>query len=199
MSPLVNADLTPETLEDCRTALLGRYHTLQELWQIPSTIEADDVVQRALTKAWENRESFAGKSRGQLFSWLFTILNRVTIDVLRECSAERRMFWKAKSLDEFLDDSVSRFEQFLEMSVTSPSEVAQRNDLIGHAYSALELLPSDQRAAVIGRYLCGMSLSELVQRFQDGSPTAEPRTEKAVARLVERGLTKLRDLLRRDV
>jgi RNA polymerase sigma-70 factor (ECF subfamily) len=195
MSP----EITPENLECCRTALLGRYHTLQELWQIPETIEAEDVVQRALTKAWESRESFVGRSRGQLFSWLFTILNRVTIDVLRECSAERRMFWKAKSLDQFLDESVSRFEQFLEMSVTSPSEVAQRNELIGQAYSALELLPTDQRAAVIGRYLCGMSLGELVKRFQEISPASEPRTEKAIARLVERGLTKLRDLLRRDV
>lgn len=194
----MNGNLTAEQLEDCRTALMGRYHTLQELWQIPASIEADDVVQQAMTKAWESRETFLGTSRGELFSWLFTILNRVVIDILRHGSAEKRMFWKARSLDEFLNDSLSRFEQFLEMSLTSPSEVAQKRELIGQAYSALELLPKDQRAAVIGRYLCGLSLSELTQRFQDDSKDTEPRTEKAVARLVERGLTKLRDLLRSE-
>lgn len=188
--------LTPERLEECRAALMGRYRTLQQLWDIPRSIEADDVVQQAMAKAWEARNFFQGSSRGELFSWVFTILNRVLIDVLRASSAEKRMFWKARSLDDFLNDSLSRFEQFLEASLTSPSNAAHKRELIGFAYSALELLPTDQRAAVIGRYLCGLSLSDLTARFNEGVPTAGGRTEKAVARLVERGLTKLREILR---
>jgi RNA polymerase sigma-70 factor (ECF subfamily) len=187
---------SPEQFEKFRTVLLGRFHTLQQLWDLPGSVEANDVVQIAFTRAWEERRTFQGQSPGELCAWLLTILDHVTVDAVRRITAQKRDFYRVRSLEDFLADSTNRFEGFLEASLTSPSAVAQKNELAHLAYAAIELLPGDQRMAIVWRYLAGLSITELTDKLNAGRPQAEHRTEKAVTRLIERGLSKLRDLLK---
>lgn len=186
----------PEQFENFRTVLLGRFHTLQQLWDLPATVEANDVVQMAFTRAWEARATFLGQSPGELCTWLLAILDHTAVDALRRMTAQKRDFLRVRSLEEFLADSTNRFDGFLEASLTSPSAVAQKNELAHLAYAAIELLPRDQRIAIVGRYLAGLSITELTQKLNAEARLSEQRTEKAVTRLIERGLTRLRDLLK---
>jgi len=66
-----------ERVEDCLPKLRNLVRK-----QIGHPEQTDDIVQEALTKGWQNRDSFKGESA--FCTWLCSIAVRAAIDMLRE-------------------------------------------------------------------------------------------------------------------
>ena len=86
-----------------------------------------------------------------------------------------------------LAESSDRLEAFLDSGQPSPSEEAERQELLLCIADALEQLPEDQRDAVVLRDLQGASVGDTAAQMG--------RTRKSVAGLLLRGRGKLRELL----
>jgi RNA polymerase sigma-70 factor (ECF subfamily) len=70
----------------------------------------------------------------------------------------------------------------------SPAEQAERQERLLHVAAAINVLPEDQRTAVIQRDLLGASVAEIAEQMG--------RTPKSVAGLLLRGRAALRQLLK---
>lgn len=196
-------NLTPSDLEEFRTMLVGRARSLRYLWEWPPQVEVEDVVSTTIAKAWQRIDQFRGVTRGEIASWLLSILNHEIVDALRQAGAAKRGGGRVYSFDEFISQSESRLERMFVADISSPSTRAQRDELLLAAYTAIELLPERQRMALLARFIGQWSISQIADelnrlRFESrdlSSADDPPVTEKAVTSLIERALRKLRDLL----
>lgn len=179
--------ISPTDLEEFRTMLCGRARVIKYHWEWPYQVEVEDVVSATIEKAWNQREQFRGDSRGMLANWLLSILHHEAIDTLRKETAEKRDGGRVISFGDFISESHLRLEQALGADISTPSAKAQKEEIIQAAYAAIELLPERQRQALLARFIGVWSISQIADQLQT--------TEKAVTGLIERALTKLRDLL----
>jgi RNA polymerase sigma factor (sigma-70 family) len=125
-----------------------------------SQSEAEDAVQEAVLKAWQN---FGRFHRGaDLKPWFFTIL-------ANECRRQRRTRWW----------SVIRMPRSLEAQFSEPSLDPEAADL----RRALYRLPYEQRLAVILRYYLDLSFEEVGQTLRVSAKAAKSRTYRALERL----------------
>jgi RNA polymerase sigma-70 factor (ECF subfamily) len=106
---------------------------------------------------------------------------------VRKLGTARRDATLERSLDRALKDSSSRLESWLADEQSSPSMRAERNEQLLALASALGQLPPEQRTAVELRHLHGSSLEEIARQLG--------RSREATAKLVFRGLKRLRELL----
>jgi RNA polymerase sigma-70 factor (ECF subfamily) len=150
-------------------------------------VDPSDIVQETFLKAHKNWDQFRGRTDAELAGWLRQILiNRLT-DVLRQFSSAGRELVREKSLEQALQESSARLEALLIGHSPSPGEKAVHQENLLRLSRALADLSDDQRAAVEMKYLGGESLDEIGRRMG--------RTKTAVAGLLHRGVTKLRELL----
>jgi RNA polymerase sigma-70 factor (ECF subfamily) len=92
-----------------------------------------------------------------------------------------------QSLQAAMDESSARIEGYLGAAGPSPSQQAERGELLLRLASAIEQLPADQHDVIVRRDLRGEPVDQIAQQLG--------RTEKAVAGLLFRGRHKLRELL----
>jgi RNA polymerase sigma-70 factor (ECF subfamily) len=92
-----------------------------------------------------------------------------------------------RSLESELEQSSARLEAWLVDKGSSPSERASRQEQVLRLADALAQLPEEQRTAVELRHLQGCSLAEVAEQMA--------RSKGAVAKLLFRGVEKLRGLL----
>jgi RNA polymerase sigma-70 factor (ECF subfamily) len=105
--------------------------------------------------------------------------------------AGKRDVTREQSIQTAVAKSSARIEAFLASGQPSPSEVAEREELMLRVADAIERLPEDQRDAFILHHLLGTPLDEVAPRLN--------RTAKAVAGLLFRARRTLADLLRNAV
>jgi RNA polymerase sigma-70 factor, ECF subfamily len=149
-----------------------------------SALDASDVVQQALLKAQKHRHQFRGQNELQWRAYLRRILASSLADAIGDLPQER-------AIQQSLDRSSARLEAWLIAEQSSPSQKAQREELILQLSDALGRLSEDERTALELRYLQEppWSLADIAKQLN--RPSA-----KAVAGLLSRGLEKLRGLLR---
>lgn len=174
---------------------LGRYRSLLRLqvrkleldrrWR--RRFDSSDLIQETFLKAHEALPSFRGGTDGELVAWLQQILGNVIADQIRHSRAQKRDVTLEQALDELLDQSSFRLEEFLATNTASPAEQAIRSEQLLRLSAAIEQLPDDQRDVVIERDLSGRPVAEIAQSLG--------RTEKSVAGLLLRGRRRLRELL----
>lgn len=180
------AKITTQTLEDYREYLtflararIGAHYQAQ--------ISASDVVQETLFDAHRKRGHFRGSTEAEVVAWLRCVLaNRLT-DAFRAVCRDKRDIARERSLNETLDDSHTRLENFLIAVESSPSVKAMRSERLVRLTRALAELRESQRQAIECKYLHGLTVQETARTLQT--------TTAAVAGLLRRGLARLRELL----
>jgi RNA polymerase sigma-70 factor (ECF subfamily) len=149
--------------------------------------DASDLVQETLLKAHKNLHQFRGNTEAEMVKWLQEILANALADQIRKLKTGKRNWNMEKPLEEIVAESSARLDAILAAKQPSPSQEAQRKELLLRIAEALEKLPEDQRDVVMLRDLMGQPVAQIAQQLG--------RTERSVAGLLLRGRQKLRELL----
>lgn len=160
---------------------------LQLVPHLQGKLDPSDIVQETLLKAHEAREQFQGHSEAELAAWLRVILANTLTDALRRYQTGGRAIAKEESLQAALEASSLRLEAWLVADQSSPHDQMVRQEQLLHLAEALTQLPEDQRMAVELRHLKGCKVAEVAQEMN--------RSKEAVAKLLLRGVARLRELL----
>ena len=134
------------------------------LWLCRNPLLIDDLVQQTALQAWQSRHQLRASSN--LRSWLFVIL--------RNChyAQARRPKLEVEYPEGELLDSIA----------TDPSHDADRE--LTDLQIALKALPNEQRQAVLGVVLHGLSYAEAARRFACKEGTIKSRVARARERLL---------------
>ena len=135
---------------------------------------AEDVVQDAFVSVWKQAARF-DTSRGQVKSWLLTIVHHKAIDAVRRRSNRRE-----RALPEGPDDFVAAYGRPHEETSASMDADAVR--------AAVRLVPEDQRRTIEMAYFEGLTHMEIAERMKVPLGTVKSR--------LRIGLEKMRDSLR---
>lgn len=157
--------------------------------RLRSKLDASDIVQKTLLRAWQSREQLRDNSPEVKGAWLRKILARTLSNSVRNLQRDRRDARMEESLERNLANSTRRLEHLARDS-RSPSQNAVLHEQVVILAEALLMLPDAQREAVVLRHLKGCSLAEMSQQMQ--------RSNAAVASLLQRGLRTIRSLLAED-
>ena len=156
--------------------------------QVRSKLDASDLVQLTLLRAYQGLAQFRGRSTAEKAAWLRQILANTLANAVRDLTRERRDVGLERSLEASLNESSSRLEGWLAAGQASPSQLAARNEQLLRLASALDRLPEDQREALLLKHMQGLSVAEIGERLG--------RSRAAVASLLRRGLRELRQVVR---
>ncbi len=147
-------------------------------------IDASDIVQETLLRAYVAWDTFRGDASAQRVAWLQQILMRTILHALRDARCAKRDIAREQHLDQILDQSSHNIEQWLAADEQSPSQAVERAEELLQVADAVYQLPEAEREAVIGFYWQRESLADI--------STELGRSVPAVAGLVHRGLRRLR-------
>ena len=150
-------------------------------------LDPSDIVQETLLKAHQAREQFQGRSDAEMAAWLRAILANTLTDALRRYQTGGRDIAQEQSLQAAVEASSMRLEAWLVADQSTPQERAVRQEQLVLLAEALAQLPEDQRTAVELRHLKGCKVAEVAEQMN--------RSKEAVAKLLLRGVARLRKLL----
>jgi RNA polymerase sigma-70 factor (ECF subfamily) len=155
--------------------------------RLQAKLDPSDLVQETLLQALQMLDRFQHRSEAELAAWLRQILAHNLANAARDLGRAKRDVARECSLEAALEQSSARLEAWLVAEESSPSQQAQRKELVLRLAEALASLPEAQREALTRRYLQSWSLDEIGQHLG--------RSPAAVAGLIKRGLKQLRLLL----
>lgn len=139
---------------------------------VGSVLEADDLVQETLLRAWRSRSSYAGKA--PVRAWLYRIATNVCLDFLARNRRRRtvpRLHQEASAPEEPIPPSVHE-PIWLEPYPLEPAAPAEeqpearytaRESLTLAFMTALHRLPPRQRAVLLLREVLGWQATEVAE------------------------------------
>ena len=151
-------------------------------------LDASDLVQDTLLRAWQGWSDFRGDTEAERTAWLQTILGHVLDDAIRAFAAQKRDLTRERSLEAEMEQSSCRLRNLLAADQSSPSHQAQQNEQAVLLAAALVQLPESQRQAIVLQKFHDWSLKEIAEYME--------KSQTAVAGLLKRGLENLRSLTR---
>jgi RNA polymerase sigma-70 factor (ECF subfamily) len=130
---------------------------------------AEDVAQEAMIRVWRHAPVFDPR-RGSVASWVLTITRNLAIDALRLRRAV------PTDPDEFAASTAGSAEY-------NPEDSVRRGDIRQVVHAALDVLPQEQRRAVVLAAVYGRTALEISEA--EGIPlgTAKTRIRTALIRL----------------
>jgi RNA polymerase sigma-70 factor, ECF subfamily len=155
--------------------------------RLQGKLDASDVVQQTLLKAYQALDQFRGHSAAEQAAWLRQILARTLANAVRDLGRAKRDLTLERSLEASLHDSSARLEAWLAADQSSPSQKAERNEQLLRMAEALTTLPELQREVLLLRHCQGWSLAQISDHLG--------RSRAAVASLLRRGLKQMREHL----
>lgn len=162
--------------------LLGR---MQLDDQMVEKVDVSGVVQLTLFEAgksgWEKR------SEDERLPWLRRVFANNLLDEIRKFRTLARDIGRERSIQQALEESASKLNQWLVSEQSTPSQKVIRAEQQLRLATAMACLPSSQREVIELHHLKGWPLEQIGERMQ--------KTKGAVAALIFRGTTKLRELL----
>ncbi len=164
--------------------LLARQHLDQRL---RGKLDSSDIVQQALLQAHQSREQFRGDTEAERIAWLRQILGRCLANALRDFTREKRDIARERSIEEALNESSARVDEWLAAEHSTPSQGAEKHEETLRLAEALAKLPDAQREALLLHHWEDWSLAQIGEKLE--------RSPTAVAGLIKRGLKQLRSLL----
>lgn len=128
---------------DCQPEAYRDYlRLLARLWmprRLQRKMDASDLAQDALVKAYAKRDQFQGTSSGQYKAWLRVILKRTLLDEVGKCGrTPEQSAWE-------VEESSRKLESWFEAEQSSPSERAMRDEQLECLARWLAELPEDQQ------------------------------------------------------
>ncbi len=138
---------------------------------------AEDVVQDAFVSVWKQCGRF-DPGRGQVKSWLLTIVHHKSVDAIRRKSGRNE-----RALPEGPEEFIATYGR--------PEEAAEMMMDAEAVRAAVNLVPDDQRRTIEMAYFMGLTHVEIAERM--GVPLG---TVKSRLRI---GLDKMREYLRPKV
>jgi RNA polymerase sigma-70 factor (ECF subfamily) len=186
-------DLTDPVLGARETVDLERFRAylillarLEIAPRLRDKVDLSGVVQQTLPEAHQGLINYPGrpKTEAEITAWLRSILSHNLADVLRKLTTRKRDVRREWSLEQALDQSTSRLEQWLTVDQSSPSQRVMRQEEILRMAATLATLPEGQRRAIELHHLQGWPLAEIAAELGT--------TKAAVAGLLHRGLKNLR-------
>jgi RNA polymerase sigma-70 factor, ECF subfamily len=186
-------DLTDPVLGARETVELERFRAylillarLEIAPRLRDKVDLSGVVQQTLLEAHQGLINYPGrpKTEAEITAWLRSILSHNLADVLRKLTTRKRDVRREWSLEQALDQSTSRLEQWLTVDQSSPSQRVMRQEEILRMAATLATLPEGQRRAIELHHLQGWPLAEIAAELGT--------TKAAVAGLLHRGLKNLR-------
>lgn len=151
-------------------------------------MDASDVAQEAILRAWRDRAQFRGQTEGEMASWLRAILAHTIANARRSSRRIRRDVRLERSIEAQLEDSSDRVTRWVAANIESPSSQVSLSELLQKVEAAMDLLPEAQRRAVELRHWNGLGLKEIASRMG--------RSPGAVGLLIHRGMEALRQSIR---
>ncbi len=148
-------------------------------------VDASDVVQQTLLQAHQNRDQFKGSDEAQLVAWLKKILQHRLIDMARHWKGLKRDMGRDVDLEQKVNDSFRRVDDWLAASQTSPSMAAHNKDMLIQLAAAVEKLPDNLRDVVVMHHLQGMKLVEIAKEVGCDETTVGRRLFRGVKKLGE--------------
>jgi RNA polymerase sigma-70 factor, ECF subfamily len=155
--------------------------------RLQAKLDASDLVQQTLLEAHRDLNQFRGTTRGEMAAWLRQILARNLANAVRHLERDKRDVGREESLEQRLEESSIRLEEWLADAGLSPGDQVMHEEMLLRLSSALLGLPPAQREAIELRHLQGWTLQAIAEHLN--------RTPGAVAGLLHRGLAELRILL----
>jgi RNA polymerase sigma-70 factor (subfamily 1) len=165
--------------------LLGR---LQLDGQLMGKVDLSGVVQVTLMEAYSSHWSQLDEM--ERLPWLRRVFANNLLDEIRKFRTQARDVGREQPMQQALDQSASRISVFLARDQSTPSQKVMREEDQLRLAKALACLPAAQREAIELHHLHGQNLETI--------GTSMGRNKGAVAALIYRGTTKLRELLTRD-
>lgn len=165
--------------------LLGR---MQIDDQLAGKVDVSGVVQTTMLEAHQQAtawESLGGEAR---LAWLRRVFANNLLDEIRRFRAKARDVTREQSLEQAVEQSASRLNNWLVSEQSSPSQRAMRSEQALRLSKALACLTPAQREAIELHHLKGLPLAEVEHRMQ--------RPKGAIAALIFRGTKRLRELLK---
>lgn len=155
----------PAFLQDLRQQMI-RFAFLQ----LSSLPQAEDVVQEALTSAFQNLDSFKG--RAAFKTWVFAILKNKIIDVVRQKSrlvAMSELFKDEESelsVDELFDASGHWHKYEAPQAWQSPEEMMEQSDFWIIFEACLDHLPAKYAQVFMMREVVELSSNEICSKLE---------------------------------
>ncbi|MBJ8505866.1 RNA polymerase factor sigma-70 [Acinetobacter seifertii] len=155
----------PAFLQDLRQQMI-KFAFLQ----LSSLPQAEDVVQEALTSAFQNLDSFKG--RAAFKTWVFAILKNKIIDVVRQKSrlvAMSELFKDEESelsVDELFDASGHWHKYEAPQAWQSPEEMMEQSDFWIIFEACLDHLPAKYAQVFMMREVVELSSNEICSKLE---------------------------------
>ncbi|QNX11043.1 RNA polymerase factor sigma-70 [Acinetobacter seifertii] len=155
----------PAFLQDLRQQMI-KFAFLQ----LSSLPQAEDVVQEALTSAFQSLDSFKG--RAAFKTWVFAILKNKIIDVVRQKSrlvAMSELFKDEESelsVDELFDASGHWHKYEAPQAWQSPEEMMEQSDFWIIFEACLDHLPAKYAQVFMMREVVELSSNEICSKLE---------------------------------
>jgi RNA polymerase sigma-70 factor (ECF subfamily) len=152
--------------------------------KVQARFSESDVVSTANLHALEALAQFRGSTEGEFVCWLQKVFRTTYLDMMRANFVGKR---NPEAELAFQRSSVLLADQIVDPSV-SPSQKAERHEVLLRFAEAVAALPPDQRDVVLLRDSQNLPIEEIAQRLG--------KTQGAVAGLLLRGRMALRAAFR---
>lgn len=155
-----------------------------------SYVDAEDMVQEALLKAWRGRETFEGRSTFR--AWLYRIATNVCLDALSGPARSREVVVTMQAGGErsasaevpWLQPYPDRLLDLAGPGEGEPDAVAVARETIELAYlAAIQHLPPRQRAVLILRDVAGWPAEETARALEISVAAVKSALQRARATL----------------
>ena len=164
--------------------LLGR---LQLDEQLAGKVDVSGVVQTTMLEAHQRADKWESLDDQARTAWLRRVFANNLLDEIRRFRAQSRDVSREHPLEQAMEQSASRLNDWLAAQQSSPSQKAMRSEQAVRLAMALGCLTLPQREAIELHHLKGLPLVEVGRKMG--------RDKGAVAALIFRGTKRLRELL----
>lgn len=136
---------------------------------IPQQEIAEDVLQEAFVKIWNNIAQYDA-NKGRLFTWMLNITRNLAIDTLR--SKAMGKFTQNQTIDNSVD------------SIDMQYQTNMQTDTIGMK-NLVAKLPDEHRVVIELMYFKGYTQAEIAEEFNIPLGTVKTRARNAITKLRE--------------